>query len=324
MAKLTKNEIVLAEVEAVAGTQETPTGASNYLRVMDVSANPESIRTIERGGIAAGAQGAFNPIHGGALHAIAMGWEVACGGTVPIPEHSALYQAAGFAEVRDQMFGNNDVDTVFYNLQSDASAMKTATIFYYQDGTLRKIKGARATSFAIDATTGQTLRCNATYVGKYGGIEDAATPAITVSDVEPLVVVSASLSVGGIADLVVDSLQIDLGLASQISPDMLDSDGYALVRITDRAITATINPEKVGIAKRNWWADLQQNTPIAINLTLGTAIGVNSTGRMQLVMPQATLTGISDGDRNGIRTDELSFMAHRTAAGNDELGLVFD
>lgn len=321
MAKLTKNEIVLAKEEAIAGTQETPTGNADFLRVMDVSANPESIRTIERGGIAAGAQGAFNPIHGGALHAIAMGWEVAAGSATTIPEHDALYRAAGFLYDGAQVNGE---DTSAYKLQSDADAMKTATIFYHQDGTLRKIKGARATAFAIDATTGQTLRCNATYVGKYGGIEDVALPAITPSAVEPFVVIGASLSVAGISDLVVDSVQIDLGLAAQISPDMLDADGYALVRLTDRAITATINPEKVAVAKRNWWTDLSANSSVAITLTLGTAQHNSGTGRVQITMPQATLTGISDGDRNGIRTDELTFMCNRTSAGNDELALTFD
>ena len=173
MAILMKNELLFAAVESTANSPQAIT-ASNYVRAMDVSFAPEGLTRIDRSGIASGSQGMYKSKYGGSLQAITATCEFAPGdATETTPEHDALLRAAGFVAVAD--ISNYDPITdnpstttgdatsgIHYKVALILTALHSA---YAQDGIRRTIKGARATAFSFDFTTGQTARFSTTLVG---------------------------------------------------------------------------------------------------------------------------------------------------------------
>ena len=215
-------------------------------------------------------------------------------------------------------------DATQYSLQSGVDT-DSVTLAYAQDGIRRTIKGARATAFSFDFTTGQTARFSTTLVGHEDSSTDIALPAFTPSVVDPIVVKNCELVIGGVGTFIVEGVTIEMGLDTQMLRDITDEEGYAIPRIVNRAITLTIAPEKVRYATRNWWADLKADTPIALSFGIGASriADSNNDGDLNLAFPQLVLSNVTDGDRSGIRTDELSFEAFKTGAGNNELQLTF-
>ena len=331
MAILMKNELLFAAVESTANTPQAIT-ATNYVRAMDVSFAPEGLTRIDRSGVASGSQGAYKGLYGGSLQAITATCEFAPGaGAETTPEHDALLRAAGFAVADisnyDPITDNPSTttgDATQYSLQSGVDT-DTVTLAYAQDGIRRTIKGARASSLSFDFTTGQTARFSTTLIGHEDTATDTALPAFTSSTVDPFVVKNAELVIGGVGTFIVEAVTIDMGLDIQMLRDVRDLEGYAIPRIVNRAITVTIAPEKVRYATRNWWADLKADTPIALSFGIGQSriADSNNEGDINIAMPQLVLSNVTDGDRSGIRTDELSFEAFKTGGGNNELQISF-
>ena len=331
MAILLKNELLFAAVESTANSPQAIT-ASNYVRAMDVSFAPEGLTRIDRSGVASGSQGMYKSLYGGSLQAITATCEFSPGaGAETTPEHDALLRAAGFAVADisnyDPITDNPSTttgDATQYSLQSGVDTA-SITLAYAQDGIRRTIKGARASALSFDFTTGQTARFSTTLIGHEDTATDTTLPSFTASTVDPIVVKNCELVIGGVGTFVVEGVTIEMGLDTQMLRDIRDEEGYAIPRIVNRAITVTVAPEKVRYATRNWWADLKADTPIALSLGIGASRITDSTnaGDINIAFPHLVLTNVTDGDRSGIRTDELSFEAFKSGAGNNELQLTF-
>ena len=331
MTILRKNSLLFAAVETTAGTAQT-IGGSNYVRAMDVKLDPEGLRMIERSAVASGSQGMLKSLYGGSLQAITATCEFAPGdGTATTPEHDALLRAAGFAVADisnyDPITDNPDTDVgnaTQYSLQSGV-ATDTVTASFAEDGIRRTIKGARASSFSFDFTTGASAKFSTTLVGKQDTSADVSLPAFIMAAKDPLVVKDAVLNIGGNTTFTVEAVTIDMGLDLQMLSDVTDEEGYALPRLVNRAITVTLAPEKVLFATRDFWQNLKDGTTIALSFGIGKSRIDNASneGDLNLVMPQLRLTNVVDGDRSGITTSELTFEAFKTGTGNNELQLTF-
>ena len=330
MTILRKNSLLFAAVETTAGTPQT-IGGTNYVRAMDVKLDPEGLRMIERSAVASGSQGMLKSLYGGSLQAITATCEFAPGdGSATVPEHDALLRAAGFAVSTVNDFdpitdtGSDTGDATRYSLQSGVNT-DTVTASFAEDGIRRSIKGARASSFSFDFTTGASAKFSTTLVGRQDASADVALPAFIMAAKDPLVVKDAVLNVGGNTNLIVEAVTVEMGLDLQMLADVTDEEGYALPRLVNRAISVTLAPEKVLFATRDFWQNLKDGTGISLSFAIGKSrIGAASNeGDLTLTMPQLRLTNVVDGDRSGITTSELTFEAYKTGNGNNELELTF-
>ena len=330
MTILRKNSLLFAAVETTAGTAQT-IGGSNYVRAMDVKLDPEGLRMIERSAVASGSQGMLKSLYGGSLQAITATCEFAPGdGTATIPEHDALLRAAGFAVSTVNDFdpitdtAGTTGDATRYALQSGVNT-DTVTASFAEDGIRRSIKGARASSFSFDFTTGASAKFSTTLVGKEDTSGDVSLPSFIMAAKDPLVVKDAVLNIGGNANFIVEAVTVDMGLDLQMLSDVTDVAGYALPRLVNRAISVTLAPEKVLFATRDFWQNLKDGTAISLSFAIGKSRIDNASneGDLTLTMPQLRLTNVVDGDRSGITTSELTFEAYKTGNGNNELELTF-
>ncbi len=212
-----------------------------------------------------------------------------------------------------------------YALNSDPHYMQ---LLFDQDGLRRRMFDCATSSLSLSATAGEVVKLEANLMGRiWGGSEVAgnpiAVPDDTIMDTVPIVARGAMVTVrratGNNANLVentpIEAVSLDWGLSVSQNRDIADSEGYARPVLTDRNPMITINPEQVNEV---WHSFQRDNQDFHIEVALG-----EGGNRIVINMPKARLVEQSDGDRNGIRTQELKFQLARTD-GNDEFSIDFD
>ena len=318
MPKIIKREIVYAAVQAAAGQVAAIIGGS-ALRSYDVGFGYEGLKAVDRP-VMGGALGMPGSAFGGGMGKVSLSWEMSGNGDSDSAEHAALYRACGMKEKINEVVGSEGVE---YNLSSADHDL--ITIVVNQDGYQRKILDARATSLAINATSGDTVKCTAEFVGILAADSETAIDAVApiYPTAMPPVVRGATLTlqeVGGDAVAgAVETLSVDFGLNTSLNPDMTATDGFARPVIVDRAIKITVNPEFDG--QTDWVGKMRLNKDYRLLATFDSFNTVQN--RVSIVAPHCRIVEPTDGDRNGVRTREVNFMAARSAAGDDELQIIF-
>ena len=318
MPRIIKREIVYAAKQAAAGTAADIVGGS-ALRAYDVGWSYEGIKTIERP-VMGGALGMPGNIYGGSMGKLSVSWQMSGDGNAASAEHAALYEACGMDENINLTAGSEGVE---YNLISTGHPLLTLVI--NQDGYQRKIVDARATAFSITATAGEAIVCTAEFAGILASDSEVAASAVApiYPVTNPIVVRGATIGiteVGGSAiEGAIETLGVDFGLETATNPDMSATDGFAAPVITNRKITITANPEFEGAP--DWIGRMRLNKEFKVQATFDSYNAVQN--RVTFIAPTCRITETPDGDRNGIRTRDLSFMAGRSAAGDDEFQIIF-
>ena len=111
---------------------------------------------------------------------------------------------------------------------------------------------------------------------------------------------------------------IDLNISNEIIYRELVG-GTKEVLITDRKPSGTLQVEAVSLATKNYFTTSTGSTLGSITFQHGTTAG----NRATLTMAQSDLADASYTDMDGITMLNLPYVATPTAAGNDELSLVF-
>ena len=318
MPRIIKREIVYAAKQAAAGTAADIVGGS-ALRAYDVGWSYDGLKTIERP-VMGGALGMPGNIYGGSMGKVTLSWQMCGNGDAAAAEHAALYEACGMDESINSVVGSEGVE---YNLISTGHPLLTLVI--NQDGYQRKIVDARATAFSITATAGEAIVCTAEFAGILASDSETAQTAVVpiYPTNNPIVVRAATIGiteVGGSAiEGAIETLGVDFGLETATNPDMSAVDGFAPPVIVNRAITITANPEFEGAP--DWIGRMRLNKEFNVQATFDSFESVQN--KVSFRAPTCRITEPTDGDRNGIRTRDLTFMAARSAAGNDEFQIIF-
>ena len=124
---------------------------------------------------------------------------------------------------------------------------------------------------------------------------------------------------GSAAAGAIQNFGVDFSLETAMNPDMSAADGFARPVITNRAVKITVNPEWEEAP--DWVGRMRLNKDFKIQATFDSFSTVQN--RMSIIAPTCRVVEINDGDRNSIRTRDLTFMAARTAAGDDEIQIIF-
>jgi len=202
----------------------------------------------------------------------------------------------------------------------------TGTISSYEAGLKKTISGAMGSAKLI-MTAGQPIVMEWTFSGRYEGIAaavpviDATLVAQTLSEAAGAAMKfsEATISFTGGTLGCIESMTLDLGNQVTVRPCASEKTGMGYAAITGRKVTGTMNPESALTTTAANYLGWQNDTDAALSIAVAGG-GTTCT----ITAPVCRRTNIQDGERNGIQTDEIDFMCHKSATvGNDELIFTF-
>lgn len=196
------------------------------------------------------------------------------------------------------------------------------TMGFYTDGRYREITGARPSSFKIVAEAGKPLRGEVEFIG--AAANDPSTVALLTGMTwetgtsAPPIFMSASLSLGTLAaaEALVSTFTLDFGLTTAMRDDANSATGYRSAMVTDRKPTFAFDPEMTTISEHDFYAILKAGTTAALALAIGA-----SDNKIAISAPAVQYVDMSEGERNGILTAEMTCDLCRSS-GNDEFTIT--
>lgn len=305
---LVNREVILLELESTYNVDPSPVAGTNALMVENLSWAPANARMNARPAIRS-SLGKLKQLFGGMLATVTFDAEIKGSGTAGVaPEIGAALQACAMSET---IVANTSV-----TYKPTSSSIKSCTIYYYQDGKLYKFTGCRGNA-SMRLEAGKQGMVSFTFTGHFGTPVDEALVTPTYQTNEPPLVLSAGFTVDGYG-AVISSLALDCGSQVATAPNVNNADGFGEVRVSGRDPNGSFDPEDVLIATNDFIADWRANTAMALTTgVIGTA-----GNRFQLSMPKISYRNAGQGDRDGIRTFEMSYGAAENA-GDDEFSLAF-
>ncbi len=311
---LQKRKVILVKEESVYGTDPTPVPASNSIDAQDITVNYQGEvleRNLQRSTLSKNA-----PVIGKRYIEVQFSCELKGSGAVgTAPQLGDLLEACGFAETVSAG------SSVVYLPTSDSQ--KSVTIYVYEVGDngssiLNKITGARGNvSFQMDA--GQIARASFSFQGIYNAKTDVTTPTgMSYESTKPPIVESASFEFNSVADLVAQSVSIDMGNEINPDDDISSSGGVARFSIIGRAPNGSFNPEATQQSTIDYQTLMLASTEVALSMAVGSVAGNICT----ITAPKVTIDNVSQGDRGNKVIDELPIRLNADS-GDDEIELNF-
>jgi hypothetical protein len=308
---LTNREVILAEIEVTYGVDPVPVEATNAMLVENIGWSNEGLRMNERPAVRQNI-GMLQQVYGGTLRSITFDVEVKGGGgalDLP-PEFGPLLRACGFGETI------NVATSVVYAPVS--TGQESVTIYYFQDG-IRHILTGCVGNASFNLETGALGKISFTFTGHLVSVTDVALPVAPVYQTNvPPPLINTPFVIGGYS-AIINALACDLSNTVATPPDMAASDGYSQIRITQRDVQGSYDPEAVLIATDDPYTDLQQGNTLAVSTGV---IGSVAGNRIQFDFPAAYYRDIAPGDRDGIRTYDIP-LGFAESAGDDEITITF-
>lgn len=322
MARITRNTAIMAKIETTYAVDSAPTGAANAILVSNQSIVPLQAQNVDRA-LVRPYLGGSEQLLGPVTKEVSFDVELVGGGTGVAPAWGALMRACGWAET---VTASTRVD---YTLLS--TAMESATLYYYDDGVLHKLLGARG-EWSIKATVGAKPVISFKFIGLDGGDTAAAAGSVTLTAFKtPQVVTNAntqSIKLGcthsnsGAPALTAGTaytsqgLELASGNAVQHTPLV----GSETVDITDRSITGKFSLDLTAAQEVALTGDVKLATLSSMGMVHGTVAG----NRVLVFSPSVQLTNPTKTEINGRRliTYDLRLVPDPAGTGNDELRLV--
>lgn len=319
MPRFINKTVILAKIETTSGTDAVPTGAANALLVSNVSITPLDAANVDLNYIRA-YFGNSPTLVGSASVKCSFTVDLAGSGTAATaPAWGACVQACAVGETTGLLTPNR----VEYLTASDT--LKTATIYYYDDGVLHKLLGCFG-NMKIEAKNGDSPKLMFDFVGLDGGATAAAnaTPTLTAWKV-PVSVTKANVvditlgctyAAGALSGGTVynsTGISIDFGNEVKFQP-MLTTEQVIL---TNRKMTGSIELDLTAAQEVTQLTNAKAITLQGLGFTLGTTTGA----KIMLHAPSVQLVNPKKVDKDGMRLIgfDLKFMP---VSGNDELRII--
>jgi len=305
---LVNREVLLCKVESAYNTDPTPTEGANAILVENLAWAPEGARQIERQAIRSSI-GKLKQLYGGTLISLTFDAEIKGSGAAgTAPEMGILFRGCAM--------GETIVASTSVAYSPVSTGHESVTFYYYQDGTLLKVTGARG-NMTASLAAGNVGKCSFTFTGHLVSVTDVALASPTYNSAVPGVNIGTSFTVGGYS-AIVNELIIDLANELGTPADMSASDGYSQVRVIGRDVQGSFDPEHVLVATNDFVGDWQAASALA--LSTGT---IGSAGNQYAVsLPAISYRNVSPADREGVRTLELPYGAAESS-GDDEITITF-
>lgn len=186
-------------------------------------------------------------------------------------------------------------------------------------GQTRTISGyVGATKVATVSVAWTTVPDATSIYGIENGPADIAIATPTYDSTVPAPLIGLNFSVGGYG-AVVESLSLNMNNAVAHPADINSPDGYSQVYITKHEPGGSFNPEYVLIATHDFIDKFRSGTAMAVDTGI---IGGTAGNKIQLTMPAISYTEAAPGDRDGVRTLEMTYEA-KDSSGDDSFSLIF-
>lgn len=305
MAKKMRNALILAKTEVTYGTDPVPTGAANAMLVKGIAPQPLSAEFADRDLIKpyfGGSEQLLASVHSEVEFEIEIAGSGAAG---TAPAWAPLLKACAFGETITAA-----TDVVYKPI---TDSITSVTIYYYLDGLLHKMTGARGTvSLGLSPKGIPTFKFK--FLGKYNEPTDATQPTdADFSDfLTPLVVNTINTPSWSLHGYTGNLSALSIDVANDvIYRELIGTSG---VEITNRKPVGSATFELGTVAAKNWAETITDGTTGALALTHGTAAG----NIIQIAAPKAQLSSPSYSDDNGVAMLSIS-MSLVPDDGNDEL-----
>lgn len=314
MGRYTRNSAILAKIETTEGTDAVPTGAANALLVSNQTINPLNAQNVDRDNIRP-YFGASEQLVGTASISVEFTVELQSSGTAgTAPAWGELLRACGFVETGSVSYKQYAPDT--------PANQKSATIYFYDDGVLHKLLGAKGT-FKLVMGVGERPALQFSFTGKDGGIAAAANPTTTLTAWKaPAVITDANCGdvkfggtytagaiTGGTA-YTSQGLSLDAGNSVNFTPLL----GGEYVDITGREVTGSLQLDLTAAQEVTFMGNVKANTTQSLSLEHGATTGYI----VGIYMAAAQLINPSKQDVNGRRLIGYDLRSV-PVAGNDDI-----
>lgn len=327
MARYIRNTVILAKPEVTYGTDPTPTGAANAVLVSNVTINPLVSNNVDRD-LVRPYFGGSEQLVGSSYVEMTMDVEFQNGGTAgTAAAWDSLLQGCGF-DAGSALLTPSRVE---YLLESTYSDIKSLTIYYYIDGSLHKLLGARGT-FSVNLNIGERPTMSFRFVGLDGGVTAAANASPTLTGYKaPLVVtdtntgamtLGCTYATGALSsgtEYVSGGMEFDMGNQVEFI-DLLGTASAAgqSVDITQRVMTGRIRLDLTAAQEASFHTAIKANTTQSVGLIHGTTAGY----KMLVYLASVQLINPSVEDVNGRMMLAYDMRVLPSTAGNDEIKIV--
>ena len=326
MARYARNSVVLAKIETTYATDPTPTGAANAILVSNLTVNPLNASNVDRDLVRA-YFGASEQLVGSAYVEASFDVEFQHSGTAgTAAAWDPLLQACGFS-------AGSALTTparVEHLLATDYTAFKSLTFYYYDDGVLHKVLGARG-SFSVNLNVGERPVFSFRFLGLDGGVTATANASPTLTAFKtPLVVTDtntgavtlggsyATGAITGGTEYVSAGVQFDMGNDVQFT-DLLGTATEAgqSVDLSNRGMSGRLRLDLSAANEVTFMTAVKANTVQSIGVVHGTTAGY----KLLVFLAQVQLINPSLEDINGRRLIGFD-MRVLPSSGNDEVKIV--
>lgn len=309
LIKIPTKAVLLAKIETTYGTDPTPTGAANAIRVEDLKIEIISRKIVRNYVIPF--MGKRSQVNAGEGLKITFKTELKGSGTAgTAPEIGPLLRASNFTETLVA------VTSATYAPNSSLDGAESITIYFYLDGLLHKLLGCRG-DFNVEANAGGLAMIAWEFTGIYAGPTDAANASPTLNATIPPRFLSAAFAIDSYA-AIIDNLKINIGNEIAKRPSANAATGILSYIIKQRGVTGSIDPEVPTLATKSFWNLWSQNTLAALTAAVGATAGNICT----ITAPKVQVDDLKYSERDGILTHDLPLI-FTPNAGNDEVVFAF-
>jgi hypothetical protein len=306
MSLLRRRSVFAAKVEGTIGTAESLTAAEGVFNVMGLTIQP-NIAVEEREG-----QGGFNynkSVPGIRSGTATFSTEAYYDGSNIPPWATVLLPGCGWV---------NSSGTFSPKSLGPGTDVKTLTIGGYVDGVYRVLAGCMGT-FTIDLPTGRMVKFNWTFQGKWIN----PTGAALIEPTFPTVTTPMRMAAGSVSwdstNICTENVTVDAGNEVILRECAGELGGIKSALVVNRKPMITANPEMVLVATQNrhsHWLTMD-----ADSLVITT--GGSDENRLVITATKAQIQNIQQGERSGLLTDEITWMATAGATPDTELTIDF-
>lgn len=311
---LTKRRIIVGKIEAVEGTAEALLVADAGIVAIDPKVTvditmlprPASLVTLSR----------MADLAGKSIGRIAFRAEVKGPGAAyaanKLPALGKYLRCCGFAETLVVTLGSESA-----TYKPASSGLPSMTLWCYEDGVIKKLKGARGT-VKFSGKVGEPFYADFDFLGVWDGAVDGALLAPTYEGTIPPLFLGASFSVAAYA-AVVASFDVDFGNKLAARPDVSTVTGVKSIVLTERDPRGKFDPEMATIAGHDFIGRWTAGTPGAL---ICGPVGAVQYNKFTITAPKLVYTGVADGEREGQAVADTSFQLAMNT-GDDEFVLAF-
>lgn len=313
MAKLARVRSALVKLESTYGTDPTPTGSADSVKLRSLEIQPAESEVLSRDLIRS-YLGNSPQLIANTRVVVTLEVEYSGSGTAgTAPKYDPLLRACG-------MNPTTVADTsVTYVPRS--TSFESCTIHYDTDGLRHIVTGCRGT-YTISLNANQIPIFTFTLTGQYNAPTDTASPSQTFSNQADPEIFNDTNTTGftlySETGLALQSAEIDLG-NEVIYRELVNSD--KAVEITNRAATANFVIEAPTLATHDFFADAVAGTSGNLSIVHGATAG-------NIITLTSPTTGLSLGnptysEDQGIVMLNLPTTMVPSSSGNDEISLAY-